>query len=55
MKCDFIACPLGVYRDITFMEPENVNETLRCAMVLKSVLRNQALLRARQKVRYISG
>jgi hypothetical protein len=33
MKCDFIACPLRVYRDITFMEPEDVNETLRGAMV----------------------
>jgi hypothetical protein len=30
---DFMACPLGVYRDTAFVEPSEVNETLEGAFV----------------------
>ncbi|KAJ8597884.1 hypothetical protein M405DRAFT_855176 [Rhizopogon salebrosus TDB-379] len=33
MKFNFLACPLAVYRDNTFMEPGEVNEALTGAMV----------------------
>jgi hypothetical protein len=33
MKFDFIACPLAVYCDNTFVEPGEVNEALTGAMV----------------------
>jgi hypothetical protein len=33
IKHDFVACPLGVYRDKTMVEPGNVNDVLKGALV----------------------